>query len=331
MAKQDGYTVVDLFCGAGGMSEGFKMSGYEILLGIEADHHAAETYIKNNPDAELIVNDIRNVSSRDIKTRLKGRKVDVVIGGPPCQGFSMANTRRRSDDPRNELYLEFVRIVKILKPKFFVMENVRGFLNVKVNNKAITKVISDLLKNYEVDGRVLVSSDYGVPQIRRRAFIIGRLGGGKPPFPKPTHFKSNNTKANELQKEWKTVKSILLPKSRVKKNLFYSERLIKGFRSRERKNKKNGIGFKWQFLDPQKPSYTIPARYYKDGANALVKYSNNSIRRLDVLECAKIQSFPNDYIFTGSKVQIYKQIGNAVPPLMANAIANNLKDEIKTK
>ena len=117
-------TVVDLFCGAGGMSEGFKMAGYRILLGIEKDEAAAKTYRANNPDTALIVGDIQLVADKEILEKLGGKKIDAVIGGPPCQGFSMANTHRKADDPRNELYLEFVRVVKLVKPDFFVMENV---------------------------------------------------------------------------------------------------------------------------------------------------------------------------------------------------------------
>jgi len=321
-------TVVDLFCGAGGMSEGFRMAGYRILLGIESDKAAAETYKKNNRRTRLIIDDITLVKDAKILEELGDKEVDVVIGGPPCQGFSQANTRRSADDPRNELYLEFIRIVKLLKPKFFVMENVRGFLNVKIDNRGIVEEIKSMLKGYEVDGRILTAADYGVPQLRRRAIIIGRRGGIELPFPEATHFRKGITEEGGRGKRWKTVKQLLIPKKEADAKLFYSKRLIKGFKRREKKNKKDGVGFKWQFLDLSKPSYTIPARYYKDGANALVRYSDNEIRRLDAIECARIQSFPDGYLFAGSTIQTYKQVGNAVPPAMAKAIANVIKKEI---
>lgn len=317
-------TVVDLFCGAGGMSEGFKMAGYRILLGIEQDEAAGKTYRANNPDTALIVGDIQLVADKEILERLGGKKIDVVIGGPPCQGFSMANTHKKADDPRNELYLEFVRVVKLVKPDFFVMENVSGFLNVKIDNRSIVEELKSLLEEYEVEGRVLTAADYGVPQVRRRAVIIGRRGTGEMPFPKATYFRKGVTEEGKRGRRWKTVKALLIPRERADDKLFYSKKLIKGFRRRERANKKAGVGFKWQFLDPNKPSYTIPARYYKDGANALVKYSDKTIRKLDFKECARIQSFPRNYIFVGSKVQIYKQIGNAVPPLLSYSIAKNI-------
>jgi DNA (cytosine-5)-methyltransferase 1 len=315
-ARQDRPTAVDLFCGAGGMSEGFKMAGYDILLGIELDESAANTYERNNPNVELIRKDIRYVSDEEIKTRLKRRKVDVVIGGPPCQGFSRANTRKNRADKRNKLYLEFVRIVKMLKPNFFVIENVSGFLKAKDGRKFIIDSIKEQLPAYKIDGRVLTASDYGVPQKRKRTFVIGRRGRGEIPFPENT--------AAAVDSEQIAVKRILLPKNEIDKRLFYSKRLITGFEKRERKNRAKKMGFRWQFLNPEKPSYTIPARYYKDGANALVRYSENEVRMLSTRECAKIQTFPDNYVFAESRIQTYKQIGNAVPPMMAKAVAKKV-------
>jgi len=325
MKRNENFNVVDLFCGAGGMSEGFKMAGYNILLGIEADKAAAETYQKNNISAKVIIKDIKKISKKEILDKLEGKKVDVVVGGPPCQGFSMANSHRKPDDPRNELYLEFVRIVKMLRPRFFVMENVRGFLNVKINNKGIVEELNQLLNEYNVDGKVLTAADFGVPQVRRRAFIIGRRGAGKIPFPEATYARDGKDSNGKMIKEWKAVKTVLFPKREVDASLFYSKRRIRGFKRREKRNKNNGVGFRWQFLDIKKPSYTIPARYYKDGANALVKYSDTEIRMLDVRECARIQSFPNNYIFASGKIQTYRQVGNAVPPVMAKMIAKSVK------
>ena len=186
-----------------------------------------------------------------------------------------------------------------------------------------------LLEGYEIEGKVLTAADYGVPQIRKRAILIGASGGRRVMFPQRTHFRPVR-EHSKIKNEWKAVKEVLLPSGEADESLFYSKKLIKGFKRRERINKNRGIGFRWQFLNPEKPSYTIPARYYKDGANALVKYSDKKIRMLDVKECAKIQSFPNDYIFSGSTMQIYKQIGNAVPPLMCYNIAKAITTVMKT-
>ena len=323
------FTVVDLFCGAGGMSEGFKIAGYKIILAIESNKRAAETYKRNNQETEVITEKIGEVPDTAIIEKLKGTKVDLVIGGPPCQGFSIANTNRNPEDPRNHLYLEFVRVVNLLKPKFFVIENVRGFLDLKINNRNILDELKALLKDYHIESDILVAANYGVPQVRRRAFIIGRLGKGSISFPEPTHIRKKKGDKKKLDNEWKTVKAVVLSQKRANESLFYSKKLIRGFKRRERKNKKIGIGFKWQFLDLNRPSYTIPARYWKDGSNALIKYSENTIRMLSWKECARIQSFPSNYIFVGSKRNKYEQIGNAVPPLMAAAIAKSIKKELE--
>jgi DNA (cytosine-5)-methyltransferase 1 len=311
-------TVIDLFCGAGGMSKGFKEANFQILLAIDNNAAALETYKKNNPETTTILADIEKVSNKKILEVLGKCSVDVIAGGPPCQGFSNANRIKNLNDRRNQLYKQFVRIVKLLKPKFFVMENVRGILSAKNGqNRYIIDDIKIGLKEYNIVHQILFAANYGVPQLRKRAFIIGRKGNGSIIFPKETHL--NN---------WIPVKKFLLSKENSPKNLFYSKKLIDGFKRREIMNKQRGFGFKWQFLNLDKPSYTIPARYFKDGANALVKYSNSKIRMLDWKECARIQTFPNDYIFTGSKRQIYAQIGNAVPPLLSYNVAKSIRAEL---
>lgn len=327
--------VVDVFCGCGGMSSGFKSAGFDIILGIDADTVAAETYAKNFPETKLIVGDIRKVTTEELMSKTGKRKIHVVVGGPPCQGFSEANWRAQPMDKRNELYKEFMRVVSVIKPDFFVMENVRGILKAKTKRgKPVIKDIADMGRRlgYNVNHRLLLAADFGVPQLRQRVFVIGSKGTETAiPFPETTHAKEcQKTLDGRTLKKWASVRKILLPKSKIHEKLFYSEKLIKGFKRRERKNKKHNIGFRWQFLAPEKPSYTIPARYYKDGANALVKYSDSEIRMLATKECARIQSFPDDFLFLGSRKQIYQQIGNAVPPLLSKAIAQALAAEFKS-
>jgi len=158
---------------------------------------------------------------------------------------------------------------------------------------------------------LLNAEEYGIPQKRKRIFLIG----------------SREEKANfDLKKQKKkTVKNILLPKEKVPKEYFYSQRMIQGFKRREIKNKKKGWGYGWKFLESNKRSYTISARYYKDGAEALIKYSETKIRKLTPEECALIQSFPKKYKFQGNKREIYRQIGNAVPPKLSYVIAKSIK------
>ncbi|MBI4085041.1 MAG: DNA cytosine methyltransferase [Candidatus Liptonbacteria bacterium] len=308
--------VIDLFCGAGGMSAGFRKAGFRILLGIDINPAYLATFATNHPEAKAVCEDIVGVSGTEIKKLLGEKKVHVVIGGPPCQGFSIARARKRNPkDPRNNMPQEFLRIVAKIRPEWFVCENVVGILSAKLSDGTLVKdkFINTARKiGYKSEYRVLDASNFGVPQARRRVVFIGtRLN-------KPIIFPSGNNIRAVISSK------ILLKKQLIDQKYFFSRKLIKGFRRREKENRKRGLGFRWQFIKVGSPSYTIPARYYKDGANALVRYNDKSIRRLTEIECARIQGFPKDYIFLGSKRGVYQKIGNAVPPPLAAAIAKNL-------
>lgn len=326
--------VLDLFCGAGGLSEGFKQAGYQIILGIDNIETFVKTFKKNHRRAVAICEDIRKISVDEIKENIKNESVDVVAGGPPCQGFSMAG-RRDPKDPRNSLFAEFVRIVDGISPKFFVMENVKGILSMTTTRgEPVIDIIKKEFKRigYEVDCRILLAADYGVPQKRHRVFFIGTNTSRNITFPAATHSKDSQLLMFEEKiKKWVPVKKVLLSKNEVDKIFFHSQRMIDGFKKREEKNKALGNGFGWQILNPNKPSYTISARYWKDGADALVKYSEKKIRMLTPLECARIQSFSDNFKFMGSKREIYIQIGNAVPPLMAKAVAKEIRKSLEKR
>ncbi len=320
--------IIDLFCGAGGMSYGFEKAGFDVLLGIDSDKNAIETFNSNHKNSKGLCRDIQSLSVSEIKKLTKNQKIDVIVGGPPCQGFSMAG-KRRPNDPRNSLFREYLRIVKGLKPKMFIMENVRGLLSMK--NERNEKVIEIILKEfykigYNAKVHKVNTADYGVPQKRYRIFIIGTKKNLQLDFsfPDKTHSKDGLSKEGEKLRLWNNVKKILTDKTNADEKLFYSAKLIEGFKKRERNNKKRNIGFGWSFLNPEEPSYTISARYWKDGAEALVKYDDKTIRMLSAEECALIQSFPKNYKFKGNKKDIYTQIGNAVPPLMAERIAKSV-------
>jgi len=324
-------TVIDLFCGAGGFSEGFKKAGYQILLGIDNIETFIETFKKNHKNTIAICGDIKKITVENIKRKIANKSIDIIIGGPPCQGFSAAG-RRDKNDPRNSLFIEFIRFVDGLRPKYFVMENVRGLLSMSTaNGEPVIEIIRKEFKKigYEVECRVLLAADYGVPQKRYRVIFIGTNTNRPITFPNPTHSnKPQNELFKKILKEWVPVKNVLLKENEVNKIFFHSKKMIVGFKKRKEKNKNLGNGFGWQILDPNKPSYTISARYWKDGSDALVKYSDDKIRMLTPLECARIQSFPDNYKFMGSKKEIYMQIGNAVPVLMAKAIANEIKKNL---
>ena len=306
--------VIDLFCGAGGLSEGFRKAGYNILLGIDSDSVALQTYKLNHPESSIIRGDISKIEKKDILETIGNKKIDIIIGGPPCQGFSMAGNRN-PEDPRNFLIKQFLRIVSEINPKFFVIENVSGLLSMK--NSRGKKFIDEISKKskklgYLLTIRVLKAEEHGVSQKRKRVFIVG-----------------SKIKIDlDIKKEEPLLlKQILLKKEEVPKEYFYSKKMIKGFRRREMINKRLGRGFGWKFIYPEGVSYTISARYYKDGAEALVKYSETEIRKLTPEECALIQSFPKNYIFWGNKREIYRQIGNAVPPQLSLKIAEAIKNQ----
>lgn len=326
MGKEE-LNVVDTFCGASGLSTGFSKAGFNILLGIDFFESALKTFKKNHPSSQTLNEDIRKVTYNKIKKLIGNKKVHVLIGGPPCQGFSMAG-KRQPNDPRNSLFIEYVRLVKELNPDFFVMENVRGLLSMK--NEGGKNVIDIILnefqdiKKYTLELHKVNTADYGVPQKRNRIFIIGYKKNISFKFPDKTH----NKKEEFGLKKWIGLKNILENKKKVDKKYFYSQKLINGFLRRQKENKKRNLGFGWKFLKEDEPSYTISARYYKDGAEALVKYDNSfkegSIRRLTPKECALIQSFPKLFKFIGSENEVYQQIGNAVPPKMAFTIAKSI-------
>ena len=329
MRQKDGKpAVVDLFCGAGGLSEGFRLAGYNVLLGLDMDKYSIETYRKNHRGAKVITEDVRKISAEYIGRMIGNAKVDVIVGGPPCQGFSVAG-ERDPKDPRNSLFMEFIRIVGGLRPEWVIMENVPGILTMRTEAGELVK---DILTReferigYRVDYRILMAADYGVPQKRRRVFFMSTRTNKPIVFPSPTHSSHpSRVLSGEDQKKWVGVGEILFKENEVEPRYFHSERMISGFLKRKEMNRSLGNGFGWQILRMDEPSYTISARYWKDGGDAIVKYDDHRIRMLTEREAARVQSFPDSYIFTGPRKEIYRQIGNAVPPLLAKALAMQLK------
>jgi len=222
-----------------------------------------------------------------------------------CQGMSIAG-RRDINDPRNSLFIEYVKYLNYFNPKAFIMENVMGILSMKTASResVIDIIMSNLKKNYNCIICKLYASDFEVPQNRRRIIIIG-IRKDLNIF--PIEPKSILTVENRIK-----VSTILLPKEDIDSSYYLSTRALEGIINKKLKSIENNTGFGAQFLDMNKPSYTIPARYWKDGYDALVKYSNTEIRRLTILELKRIQSFPDNYIIEGSKKEIIMQIGNAI-------------------
>jgi len=295
---------IDLFCGCGGMSYGLQKAGINIIAGMDIWNKAINSY-KQNFSHNAICEDIREFSPEKMSELINKKYVDIIVGGIPCPGFSLAGKRDKAD-PRNLLFLDFCKYLSFFKPKYFVIENVIGILSMKntKSEKVIDIIMSKLREEYNCCINKLYASDFGVPQNRRRVIIIGiRKDLNKIPDP----IKSNNSVENRTP-----VKTVLEKRDNVDKKLFLSEKAIDGINKKKAKMKNKGYGFGAQFLNLDKPSYTIPARYWKDGYDALVKYDEKNIRRLSILELKRIQSFPDDYIIVGNRKDSIIQIGNAV-------------------
>ena len=299
--------VLDLFCGCGGMTNGLTKAGLNVIAGIDVWDKAVESYNKNY-NHKAYCADLTELSPEKFNELYNkdNKKVDILVGGPPCQSFSIAG-KRDKDDPRNTLFMEYVKYLDYFKPRAFIMENVIGMLSKKTETgeKVIDIIMVELNKDYNCIINKLYASDFEVPQNRRRTIIIGiRKDLNILPKEPELIIKSKDDRV--------PVKNILLDKKDVDKSYYLSERAIQGILNKKQKSKERGAGFGAQFLNMDKPSYTIPARYWKDGYDALVKYNDNEIRRLTILELKRIQSFPDDYYLEGNKKDQIMQIGNAV-------------------
>ncbi len=299
--------VASLFSGAGGLDLGFKKAGFEIVWANDNDSDAVKTYIKNIGD-HCVLGDIEKL---DIK---KLPKVDGIIGGFPCQGFSVANTQRTVDDSRNTLYKTFVKAVKLGQPKFFLAENVKGILSLG-GGAVFSYIISDFKEAGYICTYALVNAaDYGVPQSRQRVLILGIRKDLAPKKiswpPKPTHEGRQISVGSALAAVPDPDKPHKL------KNHVYSQFKLKfnGYISNRR-------------VDPNRPSPTITARGDNKGGAMIIHHPSNT-RRMTCREVAIVQGFPISFEFTGSMTSVYKQIGNAVPPPLAFAAAKQILDNL---
>jgi DNA (cytosine-5)-methyltransferase 1 len=396
---------VDLFAGAGGFGLGFKMAGFSIPLSVEIDTWACDTLRYNHPDMTVIQYDIRDFNTESQVKEICIFKPDIIIGGPPCQGFSIAGPAQKDPkDPRNTLFINFAQWISFLQPKAFVMENVKGLLSRK--NVDGIKVI-DIIKNtfeelgYFVEVWLLNTAEYGVPQIRERVFIIGNNTGQKIGFPPKRYslglLNFNHFQLSILDNEqlfpaftlWDAISDLPPVNARegqekqpyileaqndyqdwIRKGsqtlynhvaMDHSQRLVERFqqikwgessadvskeygaRRRSGNGELSGKSYDQnnRRLYPYKPSHTITASFY---ANFIHPFQH---RNLTAREGARIQSFPDTYRFLGKKTVVshkllhreqrfdekflcqYNQIGNAVPPLLAKAIALHLKEKLE--
>jgi DNA (cytosine-5)-methyltransferase 1 len=340
---------IDLFSGAGGLSCGLELAGMNCVLGVDMDKNAIETFKANHLDAETYCGSISDLTAELVKRLTKNKTIHAVVGGPPCQGFSTVGLGNPNDQ-RNHLFKEFIRIVKITKPYFIVIENVTGLL-AKKNEKTIESIFKIFNKlGYSLDVQVMSSENYGVPEKRRRTIIIGSTINQNILFPKVQseiytvgealkNLKTANGKylnhdlvAAKIKSELETERIACIPEG---KGIRYEEDEKNYFKKKKLKLNINWMELKenrfrqtkYQRLDRKKPSPTIMTHRHN-------YFHPTENRYLTQREAAALQSFPNDFLFHGSLSAQWRQIGNAVPPLLGKAIGSAIlemhaKKEIK--
>jgi DNA (cytosine-5)-methyltransferase 1 len=338
------YKFIDLFSGCGGFSTGMEMAGHKCILGVDNDQHAIETFKKNHKYAQGLLIDINKLTKKKLANLIDIKDVDMVIGGPPCQGFSTVG-KGDAQDARNDLFQQFIRIVKITNPKIVLFENVTGIL-AKKNEKTLNRIYHSFEKlGYQMDARVMSADEYGVPSRRRRTIIMG-VKGARPSFPEITHgprgkkplvnvkkaFESMYTRSGQIHNH-DLEGAKLKNKTDIKRlqcippgeGIRYQKDEKKYLPPRLRYdvdwsslNEKRFRQTKLQRLDWNCPAPTILT-------SRTMYYHPVESRYLTVREAASCQSFPTNFIFTGSQTAQFRQIGNAVPPLLAKALGKEIR------
>lgn len=356
---------IDLYCGAGGLSKGLELAGFSVELAIDVDENSKKTYQNNHNTTKFIKNDIQNINGYQIlkEVELAHGELDLLAGGPPCQGFSVSNTKTRNMlNPNNLLVFEFIRMVEEIKPKWILMENVEGLSNFE-NGFVREKIIQSFAKiGFSVRSIVLNGLKFGVPQKRQRIFFIGNNNGCnldfvdnlKGIYPNslrdaisdlPTlengntidEMKYKRGRPTKYQKLMRANSNGIVKNNRVTRN---SELVIERYNHiepgenwsdllrkrpdllsnyKDTKNCHSGI---YKRLEWDKPSVAI-TNFRK---SMLIHPEQN--RGLSVREAARIQSFPDDYVFYGTLGSQQQQVANAVPPLLAKAVSEKIIEQI---
>lgn len=345
--------IIDLFCGAGGMTLGFEQAGFESVLSLDIWKDAINTFNKNRTNKVGVNKDIKSFKNEELIDLKNKYNVVGIVGGPPCQGFSMVGTRDAFDQ-RNQLYLEYVRFVEQINPKFFVLENVKGLLN--LNNGFFKKDIIERFSRlgYNVNFEIIKASDHGVPQNRERVFFVGlkQEDFGDTFFEFPIGDKDRFVSTKEALSDLPSLDNgddpsiyATVPQNdyqklmRINSNVLFNNDIthhtdqtkniismipdggnINDLHEEYYKVRNYNAAFKR--MNSELPSTTIDC-----GHRNYFHYNENRVPT--VRESARIQSFPDNYIFYGSKTSQYTQVGNAVPPLVAKKIADQLMKTLK--
>ena len=315
-------TCISLFAGCGGFSLGYQMAGYKELLAIDFDDNAIETFKLNFKDVPIWKADISQLSGTKIMDfcGLKVGELDLLDGSPPCQGFSTAG-KRQVCDTRNDLVNHYIRLVKAIQPKVFVMENVSGMVKGKMKGLFIEYIKSMKEAGYQVSCRLLNAKWFSVPQSRERMICIGVRNdlNMQPVFPKP------HDRVITVREAIKDVKLETFCKS----NDVVTRQMIHVPPGKSAANvRKDEMRFSWIRLHFDKPANTIP-KSFRPGMNAF--YHPIEQRNMTIEELKRLQSFPDDFKFIGKPIEQWARIGNSVPPLMTKVIAETIRDEIFAK
>jgi DNA (cytosine-5)-methyltransferase 1 len=383
-------TTIDLFCGAGGITEGFREAGYGCLYGNDCMAEAVDTFSLNHPEAWADASDIEDVDPSQVRTRLRLEKgeLDVLVGGPPCQGFSINAPERFLSDPRNKLFKDYLRFLEEFEPKAFLFENVPGLLSLG-DGKVFRQILREFDEHrYHVTAKILFAAHYGVPQERWRLILLGsRLSPIMPP--EPTHYatgRANFRSGGTMTFQLSTIdRKCLLPAVTVGEAIGDLPRIeigegaeVVGYTmepksdyARMMRNPEgvtfNHFGAKLSRQNIERMKYVKPGGSWRDIPHPLLpkgmqrarksdhtkrygRLRNDGLagtvmtkcdphwgtvflpdqeRSLTVREAARFQSFPDTYRFLGPRVSQYEQVGNAVPVLMARAIALQIRAHLE--
>jgi DNA (cytosine-5)-methyltransferase 1 len=363
------FTAIDLFAGAGGLSEGFRMEDFRILAANDFDKNAANTYRLNHPEVCFLDGPVQDITGEDLLTaaQIKKGDLDVLIGGPPCQAFSVYNHQRGFHDERSGLFREYIRIVGALEPKIIVMENVTGMSSVE-KGRAITEIYESLKKlGYTVEHTILKAEEFGVPQERRRIIFLGVHDTDVIQWPRPTHNKEGEKNLKQFNTVWDAISDlpalninegfedgdyVSSPQSLLQKYLRTDSRRIFNHHAPHlaainiRRMQFIPQGSSWRDIPQDLLPEGMKRAKRSDHTKRYGRLSQNGLsstiltrcdphwgayihptqnRTLTVREAARLQTFPDRIQFSGSRVEQYRQVGNAVPPLLSKAIAKTVK------
>ncbi|WP_318627492.1 DNA cytosine methyltransferase [Paenibacillus polymyxa] len=351
------FKVIDLFSGVGGLTYGFKLAGFDIMLANEIDSDIAYAYTRNHPSTKMINYDITKLDIEVVFNEYKD-KIDVIVGGPPCQGFSQKGSRKSIKDERNFLFKYYYSVVKYVKPQYFLMENVPNLLTSENGyfRKEIEQLFSEI--GYTLDFQILNAADFGVPQTRRRAFILGKYGSERLSLPVGNGIVTTiddaisdlaylrSGEGQDVQEYINSPRSDYQVRMREGSNKLYNHQVTNHSQMALQKLEMIPVGKgkevlpsnlltksiysgTWSRMIGSEQSVTITTRFDTPSSG---RFTHPILDRcITVREAARIQSFPDKFRFYGPKSSQMKQVGNAVPPIVGEAIADILHKDIKKR